>query len=398
MSMKMIAFDEALQRVVAAAKPLGTEQVRVETAAGRILAAPVKARTDTPGHAVSAMDGYALREADTSDMPFSLPVKGESFAGSDPSMTLEPGSMCRIFTGAPVPKGADLVIIQENIDRDGDTAHVVRPYGPGRHIREAGSDFRRGDELLPTGHRLNWKSMTTAAAADYAHVEVYRAPRIVILATGDELASPGKAHLFPGAIPESVSLAIGVLVEAHGGKLLRSLRLPDDPEKLAGAAKVALADADIVIAIGGASVGERDYSRDMFGQTLEYIFPKVAMKPGKPVWMARAGDRFIVGLPGNPTSALVTARLLLVPLLEGLAGASAEAAVQFRQEKCLDGLPQCGGREAFLRATRTPDGLTLARTQDSSSQKVLAIADVLIRRAAHAEETAPGAWVETVDF
>ncbi|MBR9836078.1 MAG: molybdopterin molybdotransferase MoeA, partial [Alphaproteobacteria bacterium] len=298
----------------------------------------------------------------------------------------------------PVPAEADLVIIQENIDRDGDVATVARPYGPGRHIRKAGSDFRAGDVLLPKGHRLTWKSLTTAAAADHAQVEVYRAPRVAILATGDELASPGEAHLKPGSIPESVSLAIGALVREHGADLIRSQRFPDEPDQLGAAAKAALEEADLVIAIGGASVGERDYSRDMFGRSLDFIFPKVAMKPGKPVWMAKAGARFIVGLPGNPTSALVTARLLLVPLLEGLSGASAQAALQFRREMCRDALPQCGGREAFLRAIRTPDGLVLANSQESSSQQVLALADVLIRRAAHAEATEPGAMVEIVDF
>ncbi len=396
--MKMIAFDEALARVLDVANPLGTQKLEVAEACGRILSAPVIARADTPNHDVSAMDGYALREADTGAIPFSLPVIGESFAGSDPSMVLEPGCMCRIFTGAPVPAEADLVIIQENIDRDGDVATVARPYGPGRHIRKAGSDFRAGDVLLPKGHRLTWKSLTTAAAADHAQVEVYRAPRVAILATGDELASPGEAHLKPGSIPESVSLAIGALVREHGADLIRSQRFPDEPDQLGAAAKAALEEADLVIAIGGASVGERDYSRDMFGRSLDYIFPKVAMKPGKPVWMAKAGARFIVGLPGNPTSALVTARLLLVPLLEGLSGASAQAALQFRREMCRDALPQCGGREAFLRAIRTPDGLVLANSQDSSSQQVLALADVLIRRAAHAEATEPGAMVEIVDF
>jgi molybdopterin molybdotransferase len=394
----MISFQEAIAKINALASPLGSERLPLEQAAGRILTAPVVARFSMPAQDVSAMDGYAVRDADTKPVPFSLPIVGESFAGSDPSIVLKPGTTCRIFTGAPVPDGADRVIVQENIERDGDAARIVGPYGPGRHIRKAGSDFRKGDTLLPAGHRLDWRSMTTASAADRAEVDVYRAPRLVILATGDELAAPGQAHERAGAIPESVSFGLRAFAQDRGATVLRSLRLADDPALLIPAATTALEDADLVIVIGGASVGEKDFSRLMFGKSLDYVFPKVAIKPGKPVWLAKVGRRLVLGLPGNPTSALVTARLFLAPLLAGLSGGDPSRALAFRTCPCLDALPQTGDRETFLRARRNETGIILAASQDSSSQMALAFSDVLIRRHAGAPATQPGADITILDF
>tara|TARA_R110002051_G_scaffold290963_1_gene354782 strand:- start:321 stop:1505 length:1185 start_codon:yes stop_codon:yes gene_type:complete len=394
----MIGFQEAVARIVALALPLGSERLPLEQAAGRTLAAPVIARSSMPAQNVSAMDGYAVRDADTQAVPFSLPVGGESFAGSDPSIVLTPGTACRIFTGAPVPEGADRVIVQENIERDGDIARVVRSYGPARHIRKSGSDFRQGDILLPVGHRLDWRSMTSAAAADRRDVEVFRAPRLVILATGDELAAPGQAHERAGAIPESISFAVRSLAEGCGAQVLRSLRLPDDQDILRPAASSALADADLVVVIGGASVGEKDYSREMFSEKLDYVFPKVAIKPGKPVWLAKVGQRLVLGLPGNPTSALVTARLFLAPLLAGLSGGHPMSALVFYSRRCLDALPETGDRETFLRAIGTEAGVTLSASQDSSSQKTLALNNILICREAGAPAVLPGAEVTVLDF
>ena len=394
----MIGFEEAVARIVALALPLGSERVPIELAAGRTLAAPLMARSSMPAQNVSAMDGYAVRDADMQPVPFNLPVCGESFAGSDPSIVLTPGTACRIFTGAPVPEGADRVIVQENIERDANKARVLRPYGPGRNIRMAGSDFRKGDVLLQAGHRLDWRSMTTAAAADRRDLEVFRAARLVILATGDELAAPGHAHERAGAIPESVSFGIHSLAGGGGAQVLRSLRLPDDRDILRPAANSALADADLVVVIGGASVGEKDYSREMFSEPLDYVFPKVAIKPGKPVWLAKVGGRLILGLPGNPTSALVTARLFLAPLLAGLSGRNPMDTLAFGSRCCLDALPQTGDRETFLRALRTEAGVTLAISQDSSSQMTLAHSNVLIRREPGAPALVPGEDVTVLDF
>jgi len=394
----MIGFEEALARVKAAARPLGSEIVPFGQAPGRILAEPVTARFGMPRTNVSAMDGYAVRESDLGDLPFSLPVAGESAAGAPPGQALPEGSAYRIFTGAPVPEGADRVIVQENTERDAERVTFVRPHGRGRNIRTAGSDFQAGDVLVPAGVELDWRALTTAAAADRAELCVYRQPRVVILATGDELAAPGEAHARAGAIPESVSPGIAAFVRQQGGHLVRRERLPDEPDVLAKAAARALEEADLVVMIGGASVGERDFSRSVFAAPPDYVFPKVAIKPGKPVWLAHVSDRLVMGLPGNPTSALVTARLFLAPLLRGLGGGDVTKAMTFKQGICADPLPACGDRETFLRARRADHGLVLADSQDSSSQRSLAVSDALIRRRPGAKAEPAGAMVAFMVF
>jgi len=288
--------------------------------------------------------------------------------------------------------------VQENTERHDDRVTFLHPHGAGPNIRLAGSDFAAGEVLVPAGVRLDWRALTTAAAADRGELVVYRQPRAVILATGDELAAPGEACDRPGAIPESVSPGIAAFVTGQGGRVLRAERLPDAPEILADVAVRALADADLVIMIGGASVGDRDYSRSVFGSAPDYVFPKVAIKPGKPVWLARTGGRLVMGLPGNPTSALVTARLFLAPLLVGLGGGEAASAVVFETGLCADALPACGDRETFLRARRTAEGLVLADSQDSGSQRSLAASDALIRRLPGAPSQPSGATVWFLDF
>ncbi|MBY9067427.1 molybdopterin molybdotransferase MoeA [Hyphomonas sp. WL0036] len=394
----MISFNEALSRVIGVALPLGSESVSFEAASGRVLSEAVTARFAMPRTDVSAMDGYAVREADLKDIPFSLIIAGEAAAGTLPGQRLPERTAFRIFTGAPVPDGADRVIVQENAERAGDRVTFLRPHGPGRNIRAAGSDFAAGDLLVPAGIRLDWRALTTAAAADQGRISVWRQPCVVILATGDELAAPGQAMERPGAIPESVSPGIAAFVTAHGGCLLRSERLPDVPELLGAAAARALQEADLIIMIGGASVGDRDYSRSVFGEAPDYVFPKVAIKPGKPVWLARIGTRLVLGLPGNPTSALVTARLLLAPLLTGMSGGDAATAVVFEQGCCADPLPACGDRETFLRARMTERGLVLADSQDSGSQRSLAASDALIRRLPGAPAEPAGAPVSYIRF
>lgn len=394
----MITFDDALGRVIDIAKPLGVEAAPIARAHGRVLARPVIARFSMPRTDVSAMDGYAVRDADLSAMPVSLRIAGEAYAGTPPGQLLPQGTAFRIFTGAPVPSGATRVIIQEDVERREDVVHIQQPVGAGRNIRTAGSDFREDDSLVAAGTELNWRALTVAAAADRAELDLFRRPRIGIMATGDELSMPGEALQRPGAIPESVSPGIAAFVRSHGGDVIRSRLLPDDPAILAPEAAAALADADVVIVIGGASVGDKDYSRRIFGAALDYVFPKVAIKPGKPVWLARMGERFILGLPGNPTSALVTARLFLAPLLAGLAGGNAAGAVRFCHGVCADPLAATGDRETFLRARRSAVGLRLADSQDSGSQRSLATSDALIRRRAGAASTAAGAEVEFLDF
>ncbi len=395
----MISFSQALQRVCDIALPLGTENADFSTAAGRVLAGDVIARSGIPKRDVSAMDGYGVRDSDLAERAARLPVVAESFAGTASPSPLAPGGCVRIFTGAPVPEGVDRVIIQEHVRREGDVAIFEHLPGEGRHIRKAGSDFEAGDILLAKGSVLTWRAMTTAAAGDRAKLSVYTRPKAVILATGDELVAPGQAHKTPGSIPESVSFGVAALLSAHGVEVVRSERLADCPDSLSEAASRALDDGDIVVVTGGASVGEKDYARTMFGPgELDYVFPKVAIKPGKPVWMARSGKRFIVGLPGNPTSALVTARLFLRPLIFGLSGQAPEAATVLRPLVCRDALPATGGRESLLRAYLSEGVAHLFAKQDSSSQASLARADLLIYRRANADALPAGSRVDVLDF
>jgi molybdopterin molybdotransferase len=388
----VITFDEALALVAGAATPLGRETVPLAEAHGRVLAGPVVAQVDAPPRDVSAMDGYAVREA---DLPGRLPVAGAAYPG-DPAPALAPGTCLRIFTGSPVPEGADRVVIQENVTREGDAAVFGTPEG-GRHIRRRGADFAEGTVLLEAGRRLDPRALVAAAGADLGAVAVWRKPLLALLGTGDELAEPGTARATPGAIPESLSIGVGALAAEHGGAVVMTRRLKDDLPTLEEAAAEALAAADLVVVTGGASVGEKDFAKAMFeAHGLELLFAKVAIKPGKPVWLGRAGGRLVMGLPGNPTSAMVTARLLLAPLVAGLAGGL--AGLRWRTAVLAHAIGPCDDRETFTRGSWDGENVRAFDYQDSGAQKTLADADILIRRRARAPAVAAGEIVEIIDF
>jgi len=257
----MIGFDEACRRTAAIAKPLGVERVALDVAGDRILAAPVVARRSAPEAAVSAMDGYAVRDADLGAGETRLRGIGESFAGSAPGgMPLVAGACVRIFTGAPIPPGADRVVMQEAVRRDGDAVMLAERPSAARHVRSAGSDFALGEVLLDAGVRLTPQALVAAAAADLDTVEVCMRPWVSVLSTGDELAEPGAPGRRPGTIPESVSFGVAALARAWGAEVVGRRRLGDDLSSLTQAAGVALEGAQVVVITGGASVGERDYS------------------------------------------------------------------------------------------------------------------------------------------
>jgi len=395
----MISFDEAIGIVRRNASPLGKETVPLDEAAGRILATPVVARIDSPRADVSAMDGFAVREADLRALPARLTVIGESFAGRGWEGELAPGRCVRIFTGAPVPRGADRVVIQENVRREGDVAIVDAPPGKTLHIRKRGGDFSAGDVLLTATRRLGPRAITAAAAADLDRVEVFRRPRLHILATGDELAEPGTASRSPVAIAESVSFGVAALAAEWGAEVVGRTRLDDDLPAMERAAAEAVGAADLVIVTGGASVGEKDFARAMFEPGgLDLLFSKVAIKPGKPVWLGRAGATLVLGLPGNPTSALVTARLLLAPLLAGMTGRDIGEALRWRDVPLATPLGECGPRETFHRARLQDGSAHILSNQDSSAQKALAEADLLVRQRADAPAIEAGETVEALDF
>ena len=389
----MITFDEATRLVGEIARPLGSERVPIAQAAGRVLAAPVVAQVNSPPADCSSMDGYAVRNA---DLPGTLLVIGESCAGRGFNGIVEPGTCVRIFTGAPLPAGADRVVIQEEVDLAGDRA-TMSGGGSARYIRSKGSDFRVGQVLVEAGQRLSPRALVTVAGADLAEIEVWQRPRIAILATGDELAAPGEARLGRDCVPESVSCGVGALAEEWGATVLSTHRLRDHLPDMEDAAREAVGQVDVVVVTGGASVGERDFSKTMFEPLgLDLVFSKVAIKPGKPVWLGKCGQTIVMGLPGNPTSAMVTARLFLAPLVAGMSrrsGASEWAATLLAED-----LPAGGQRETFVRARRTVLGAVPVGNQDSGAQAALAHADLLLRCAPHQPARRAGETVEAIAF
>ena len=395
----MIGFDAAIELIRSVASPLATETIPIGQAHERVLARPVVAAIDSPRCDVSAMDGYALREADLRHLPAALEIIGESFPGAVPNVAIRPGCCVRIFTGAAVPHGADRVVMQEKVRREGNSAIIKEQPGRDPHIRPSGSDFRAGDRLLAAGTVLGARATVAAAAADLGELEVYRSPRLHILSTGDELVQPGTARRSPNAVPDSVSLGVAAMAERCGALHAGTMRLPDDLPKMRRAASTALDEADLVVVTGGASVGEKDFAKAMFEPLgLDLIFSKVAMKPGKPVWLGRALGKLVVGLPGNPTSALVTARLLLAPLLLGLTGRPAEGALAWRSVATVSDLPPCGARETFHRARLVDGAAEVIAFQESHAQQALAEADLLVRQRAHGPLIRAGEQVQAMDF
>lgn len=395
----MISVDEATARAFEMARPIGTETVPLEHSIGRLLSAPVVARIDAPRSALSAMDGYAVREVDWVEPGTRFRVIGESLPGQGFPGYVGTGEAVRVLTGAPIPDGADRVVVQESVRRiDGDIVVDV-PRPPRRHIRARGSDFRRGETVLPAGTRLFPRVLVAAAAADRADVEVFRLPRVELVVTGDELVAPGRASQHRFAVPDSLSISIGALIERWGGAVTGRRRLVDDLPALRAAARDAVERADLVVVTGGASVGDRDFGKAMFGRRgLDLVFSGVAMKPGSPVWLGMAGECPVLGLPGNPGAALVAARLFLAPLLSGLAGDAPEEVVRTRRLPVAASLPAVAGRDILYRARTHPDGAQPLTDQDSGAQRVLAAADLLIRRRAHAEPVSAGTLVDVLDF
>jgi molybdopterin molybdotransferase len=393
-----MSFDDALSRIAYAASPLGSETVAMAAAAERVLAEPLHARDAAPRHAVAAMDGYAVVDAMTrAGMP--RRVIGEAFAGSAFAGNVGAGEAVRIFTGAAMPTGADRCIMQEFARRVGDTVIFSDGYGPGWHVRGAGSDFAAGALLLPAGARLGPRAMIAAAAADVAAVTVARRPLVAIIGTGDELAAPGSAHARADAIPESVTYGVAAMAEAAGAQVVSRQIGADCLSTLERLADEALASADVIIVTGGASVGIRDFAKPMFAAAgLELLFAKVAIKPGQPVWLGRSRGKWVLGLPGNPTSAMVTARLFLLPLLARLQGQAVADVTRWRRMPLAAGLPKTGTRETFVRARWDDAGLVPLGNQQSGAQAALAEADWLIRCPAGYPEGAAGDMVTAVLF
>lgn len=398
----MLTVDAARALMLEAIQPLPAEQVPFGQASGRILAADIIAPRSQPPFAASAMDGWAVRSADITVLPASLRIIGEAAAGRGFAASVGQGEAVRIFTGAPVPHGADLVVIQENADR-ADDAVRIRETSRASNIRAAGSDFAAGEVVLPAGRRLDPFALAVAAATGAGTLSVAPTPRIGIFATGDELVQPGAAA-GPDQIYDSVSHALVAWCARHGAQAQRLETRGDDADAIAGAVAQARG-LDLLVTVGGASVGDHDLVKPALTRLgLAIAVPKIAVKPGKPTWFGALGSGLkVLGLPGNPASALVCARLFLRPILAALQGADAAATVAMQAARLGAPLKANGDREEWLRARLAiaPDGGRLATAfgaQDSSLQTVLAAADLLIRRTPHAPALDAGEVVETLVF
>ncbi|MDB5457900.1 MAG: molybdopterin molybdenumtransferase MoeA [Caulobacter sp.] len=391
LDLKNLAVEAARARMLAGAQRLGIETVALAQAAGRVLAEPVLAVRDQPPFDASAMDGWAIRRVDlTPDTTFK--IAGESAAGHGHAGPVAPGEAVRIFTGAPLPAGADLVVIQENAVRDGDGVRFVLGGEPAGNIRPRGGDFRQGEALLAVGARLDAWRLGLAAAAGRDRLTVARRPRVAILATGDELVQPGQV---PGdhQIFESGTSSLAALIIAWGGEPVRLEAAADRIEAIADA--VAGASADLILTVGGASVGDHDLVKPaLAGLGLTLRVETIAIRPGKPTWFGHLADgRRVLGLPGNPASALVCAELFLRPLLAALTGA--DPALGLHAARLTDALPGNGPREHWLRAALAVDdhgqvAVTAFSDQDSSLVGVFSRADALLRRPAGAAPAAAG--------
>jgi len=396
----MISVEQAQRQICEAFRPLPAEQVGLADALGRVLAEDVTARLSHPPFAVSAMDGYAVRGADVTKVPVRLRLVGTAPAGGRYEGRVGPGEAVRILTGGPLPDGADSIVIQENARRDGGTVELTAVAEPGRHIRAKGQDFEEGKTLLRAGARLTARDIGLAAAANRPWLKLRRRPRVAILSTGDELSMPGEP-LGPAGIVGSNGLALSAFVRACGGVPTDLGIARDDSGVLANMLEGATG-ADLLITTGGASVGDHDLVQDaLAARGMKLAFWKIAMRPGKPVMFGELGGTPVLGLPGNPVSALVTALIFVKPAFAVMEGRP----VEDDTENAILGadLKANDLRQDYLRARldRNAEGRLVAtpmERQDSAMMAFLALADGLVIRSPHAPPAKAGDIVKILPF
>jgi len=399
--MSLLSVEAALERILEGVAPTPVERAAIEAAHGRTLAEPIPALLTQPPFDASAMDGYAVRAADVARLPATLAVIGTAAAGHPFAGGVGAGQAVRIFTGAPLPAGADAVVIQENTlpePAQGGVARVIVREGvPDQgNIRPVGIDFRAGEVLLGAGRRLGPREVSLAAAMGYASLPVRRRPRVAIISTGDELLLPG-SRPGPGQIISSNHLGVSALADGAGAHA-HFLGIARDTRESLEKHFAAADGADAIVTIGGASVGDHDLVAPVLRQSgMLLSFWNIAMRPGKPLMFGRLGASRVLGLPGNPVSSLVCTRVFLVPLLRALLGQPARDGRPLTARAGVTLEPN-GPRQHYMRATRAAgsDGLPVAtpvRSQDSSLLAPLAQADCLLIRPPLAPAIAQGAFV-----
>ena len=394
----LLPVAEALARVLASIPgAVEAETVPLARAAGRTLAKDVAALRTQPPFPASAMDGYAVRAADVASVPAILRLTGVSAAGHGFQGRLGAGEAVRIFTGAPVPEGADAILIQENAGVEGDRITAHEPVAAGRFLRAAGLDFAEGDRLLRAGDGLDARRLALAAAGGHARLRVRRRPRVAVLATGDELVRPGEPARWD-QIVASNGLAVAALAGEAGAEII-DLDIAGDSHAALDAAigQARAAEADLLVTLGGASVGDHDLVQAALRAAgMDLGFWRVALRPGKPLMHGRLGRMLVIGLPGYPVSAIVCGLLFVVPAIRALLGdptCGADRSEPATLGRCM---PENDGRQDYLRAhlDTAPDRVPVAypeSRQDSSMLSVLGAAEALLIRAPHAPAAEAGA-------
>ena len=380
----LLPVAEAQRRIVDAMPLMPAEQIPVSAGLGRVLAQDLASRRSQPPTPVSAMDGYAVRASDVANVPTRLRIIGYAPAGHPYEGLVGPGQAVRIFTGAPMPRGSDTIVIQEDTVKEQDTVSVQSSASPGRYVRPAGLDFKEGEILMTAGRILTARDIGLVAAMNIPWVRVRRKPRIAILATGDEIVMPGDP-VGHAQIVSSNALSLGAFVQAHGGEAIDLGIAPDEVDGLKRLAEGARG-SDLLVTTGGASVGDHDLVQEVLGDIgLEVDFWRIAMRPGKPLIFGSLGETWLVGLPGNPVSSLVCAIMFLAPAIRKLLGT--DNVLPQRQTARLGAeLPENDEREDYLRATLFCEDqiVTPFARQDSSMFATMASADALIVRKPHA--------------
>lgn len=395
----MISVDEARTKILKDILPVGTEVVALSAAAGRVMAEDALSRRTQPPADMSAMDGFAVKTGDLKSIPVDLKIIGEVPAGGAYDKEVKAGEAVRIFTGAPLPQGTDTIVIQEDTDFNDNTVTIKERAAKGTYVRPAGLDFRQGDVGLTAPRILSPRDIGLLAAMNIPWVTVRRKPKIALLSTGDELVRPGEP-IGPNQIISSNSLLVAALIEAAGGEAIDLGIAMDNAESLREKVKDAKS-ADMLITLGGASVGDHDLIQPVLGKEgLSVDFWRIAMRPGKPLMFGSFSGIPMLGMPGNPVSSMICSYLFLIPALDALRGIIPRRPT--RQKALLGHAMKANDqREDYMRATITgeKDGrpvVELFAKQDSSMLSPLSSADCLIVRAPFADALQKGAEVDMI--